>query len=128
MVSTDTSLFKGEAPRFLADFIHPSQLRGPLSFRTISNGPWKLTEYLPCRTKIFVAPYLIDTDTEKDMDTDTDTETETDMERDTDMETDTDMDKDTDMELEYFARFPYSAIVAIEQVPTALPTCSATSQ
>ncbi len=46
---------------------------------------------------MFVAPYLIDTDTltETDMETDTETGTETD--------TETDMDKDKDMELEYFS-------------------------
>ncbi len=73
-------------------------MRGPLSFRATSYGPWKLTEYLPCQTKIFVAPYLIDTGTETDIDTETDMKTDT----ETDLETDTDMDKDTDMELEYF--------------------------
>ncbi len=81
-------------------------MRGPLSFHATSYGPWKLTEYLPCRTKIFIAPYLIDTGTETNMDTETDmetnTETDTEMDTETDMETDTDMDKDTDMELEYF--------------------------
>ncbi len=39
------------------------------------------------------------------------------MEMDTEM--DTDMDKDMDMEFEYFARFPYGAIVAI--APYGLP-------
>jgi hypothetical protein len=41
----------------------PSQVRGPLSFRATSYGPWKLTKKLPCQTNIFVAPYLIDKDT-----------------------------------------------------------------
>jgi hypothetical protein len=38
---------------------------------------------------------------------------------DTEMDKDMDMDKDTDMELEYFARFPYGAIVTI--APYELP-------
>jgi hypothetical protein len=55
---------------------------------------------LPHRTKIFVAPYLIDTDALTD--TATDTEIDTDIDTDTDTNIDTDIDKDTDMELEYF--------------------------
>jgi hypothetical protein len=97
-------------------------VRGPLSFRTTSNGPWKLTEELPRRTKIFVAPYLIDTDflTETDMETDTeiDADIDTDIDTNIDMDIDRDMDKDTDMELEYIC-FPYGTIVAI--APYGLP-------
>ncbi len=55
-------------------------------------------EWLPCRTKISIAPYLSDTDTLTETDTETDMETET----ETDMDMDIDMDKDTNMELEYF--------------------------
>jgi hypothetical protein len=44
-----------------------------------------------------------------------DTDTDMDIDKDTDM----DKDSDTDMELEYFARFPYGAIVTI--APYGLP-------
>jgi hypothetical protein len=63
----------------------------------------------------------METLTETDMETDTEMDTETDTDMDKDMDKDTEMDKDsnTDMELEYFARYPYSAIVTI--TPYGLP-------
>jgi hypothetical protein len=44
---------------------------------------------------------------------------DTDMDKDMDKYTDMDKDSDKDMELEYFARFPYGAIVTI--APYGLP-------
>jgi hypothetical protein len=44
---------------------------------------------------------------------------DTGMDKDMDKDTDMDKDSDTDMELEYFARFPYGAIVTIS--PYKLP-------
>jgi hypothetical protein len=59
---------------------------------------------LPRRTKIFVAPYLIDTDALTDTATDTEIDTDIDTDIDTNIDTDIDkdIDKDMDMELEYF--------------------------
>ncbi len=75
---------------------------------------------MPRRTKKFVAPYLIDTDSLAETghgnrhgrDTQTNTEIDTDIGKDIDTDIDTDMDKDTDMELEYCC-FSYGAIVTI---------------
>jgi hypothetical protein len=44
---------------------------------------------------------------------------DTEMDKDMDKDMDMDKDSDTDMELEYFARFPYGAIVTI--APYGLP-------
>jgi hypothetical protein len=44
VVSTDRSLFKGEAPRFSADFVHPFSSEMPLSIRATLFGPWELIE------------------------------------------------------------------------------------
>jgi hypothetical protein len=55
---------------------------------------------------MFVAPYLIDTDSLTETVMETDTETDTEIDTDTDTDIDRDMDKDTDRELEYFC-FPY---------------------
>ncbi len=44
---------------------------------------------------------------------------DTDMAKDIDKDMDMDKDSDEDMELEYFARFPYGAIVTI--APYGLP-------
>jgi hypothetical protein len=73
---------------------------------------------LPRRTKIFVAPYLIDTDALTETDTETNTEIDTEIDMDIDTNIDTDIDKDMDMELEYFC-YLYGAIVAI--APYGLP-------
>jgi hypothetical protein len=75
---------------------------------------------LPRQTNIFVAPYLIDTDSLPETghgnrhrtDTPTDTEIATDIDKDIDTDIDRDMDKNTDMELEHLC-FPYGAIVTI---------------
>ncbi len=64
---------------------------------------------MPRRTKIFVAPYLIDTDSLTETDTETDTEIDTEIDTDIDTDIDRDMDKDMDMEFEYFC-FPYCAL------------------
>ncbi len=52
-------------------------------------------------------------------DTETDTEMDTDMDKDIDKDTGMNKDLDKDMEFEYFAWFPYGAIVTI--APYGLP-------
>jgi hypothetical protein len=79
VVSFNRSLLKGKTPRFATDFDNPSHVRGPLNVGSAPYWPWELTELLPCRTTIFIAPYLNDKDTE--METDRDMETEINIQR-----------------------------------------------
>ncbi len=85
MVSTNRSLFKGEAPRFPANFVRPLLSEGPFKFRRHLVWALVINWIFAMSDKISVNTYML---------------TETDTEMDTEM--DTDMDKDTGMELEYF--------------------------
>ncbi len=58
---------------------------------------------MPRRTKIFVAPSLIDTDSLTETDTEADVEIDTDLDTDIDTDIDTDMDRDMDKDSRYSA-------------------------
>jgi hypothetical protein len=61
-------------PKFATDFDNPSHVRGPINVGSAPYWPLESTELLPCRTKMFIAPYLYDKDTEMESETDIETE------------------------------------------------------
>ncbi len=120
MVSTDRSLFKKEAPRFSADFVHPLSSERLFKFPRHLVRALEINWIIAPSNKNICSVVLTDTGTltKTETDTETETETDTDTEMDTPTDTEIDTDMDTNMELEYFS-FPSGAIVAI--APYGLP-------
>jgi hypothetical protein len=61
VLSTDRSLFKGEAPRLSADFVHPLSSERPFKFLRHLIRAKEINWIIAMSANIFVAPYLIDT-------------------------------------------------------------------
>ncbi len=58
MLSTDRSLFKGEAPRLSSDFAHPLSSEKPFKFPRHLVSALEIDWIIAMSANIFIAPYL----------------------------------------------------------------------